>query len=153
MSNLTTIQYSVQVDAPQQRTWEVVSDPRNLPKWDKHIVEVIGVPEKGLEEGTEYDTVLKLMGVHPHVRAHVEELEPPHYARIRLSGAPIRGLVETEVDPLDGGERSLLTQTVGYHLRGGPVGSLADRAVRLMGAKLILKRGVTAQKRQIEQGG
>ena len=43
---MTTVEYSVEVDASPERVWEVTSNPANLPHWDKHI-ESVEVPEAG----------------------------------------------------------------------------------------------------------
>ena len=48
---VTTVAVEVEIDASPEQVWAVVSDPRNLPHWDKHIVEVVGVPPGGLSEG------------------------------------------------------------------------------------------------------
>ena len=39
---VTTVEFSVEVDAPPERVWKVTSNPRNLPHWDKHIESVRG---------------------------------------------------------------------------------------------------------------
>ena len=44
---MTTVEFSVEVDAPAETVWEIASDPQNLPQWDKHIVRV-DVPEGGM---------------------------------------------------------------------------------------------------------
>ena len=37
---MTTVEFSVEIDAPPERVWTVTSNPRNLPHWDKHIESV-----------------------------------------------------------------------------------------------------------------
>ena len=34
---MTTVEFSVEVEAPPERVWTVASDPRNLPHWDRHV--------------------------------------------------------------------------------------------------------------------
>jgi uncharacterized protein YndB with AHSA1/START domain len=146
---MTLVRTSVEVDAPIEGVWEVVSDPRNLPRWDSHITSVIGVPEEGLAEGSAYSTDLRLMGLRSKVDAVAEKLEPPVFARIRLSGI-LDATVTTVLTPLKDG-RTRLTQEVDYTFRGGRLGELAGRALRLTGGpRLALRRGVLAQKRQAE---
>ena len=117
---------SVVIDAPRDAVWELVSDPRNLPKWDRHITKVVGIPPGGIDVDTEYTTVVTFMGVSAHVDAEVLEFKPPEYARIRLSGPLIRGVVTTRVTPLDGSNSCRLEQDVDYDLRGGPLGKVAS---------------------------
>ena len=49
--SVTTVEFSVEVEAPAETVWEIASDPRNLPQWDKHIVRV-DLPEGGHARGT-----------------------------------------------------------------------------------------------------
>jgi carbon monoxide dehydrogenase subunit G len=146
---MTVLKVEVEVDAPPDRVWEVVSDPRNLKTWDRHIIAVTGVPEDGLKVGTSYETEIRFMGVRTHVAAEVLEIDPPRYAKIRLHGL-LDATVETWVEPIDGG-RTKLRHRVDYRFRGGPLGDLGARVIRAMGGASLLKRGVQAQKRQAEE--
>ncbi|MGH2693004.1 MAG: SRPBCC family protein [Actinomycetota bacterium] len=148
---MTLIRESTLVDAPVDEVWSVVSDPRNLPSWNKHIVAVHDLREDGLEPGTRYWTEIVGAGVQFRVRAHVEELDPPRYSRIRLSG-PIDAVVQTWVHPA-GRRRSRLEHQVDYHLHHtGPLDDLIGRALRVLGATALLRRGIRAQKKQVEAG-
>ena len=148
---MTVVSFSIDVDAPPERVWAAVSDPRSLPSWDRHIVEVEGVPERGLHEGARYTTTLRLMAVRAKVVAHVITWEPPHRAVVRLSGL-IDAVVTTIVEPLDG-EHSRLRHEVDYRIRGGPLGDVAARSLSLLGgARFLLRRGTLAQKRDVEEG-
>jgi uncharacterized membrane protein len=149
---MTLAKASVEVDAPQKVAWDVVSDPRNLPMWDRHITKVVGVPPEGLEVGVEYTTRLTFWGVGAHVDAEVLEFNPPELSKIRLSGPMIRATVTTWVTPLDE-DRCRLEHEVEYRFRGGPLGMIAARALAASGGPgYVLRRGTLAQKQQIEQG-
>lgn len=146
---MTEVVFSVEIDAPPDAVWHVVGDPRNLPHWDRHIVQVEGIPASGLASGVEYETVMRFMGVRARVYARVLEWEPPRYSEIRLSGALV-ATVMTTVRPI-GKTRSLLQHRVDYGFAGGPLGEFAARSVRLFGgARLALRHGTLAQKREIE---
>jgi carbon monoxide dehydrogenase subunit G len=147
---MSVIETTLEVDAPPGQVWEVVSDPRNLPLWDRHVVAVRGVPPTGLRKGTSYLSDVRFVGVRTTVSAKVLELRPPRYAKVRLDGL-LDATVETWVEPLTGG-RSRLRHRVDYRFRGGPLGRLAARTVRMLGASAVLRRGTQAQKRQIELG-
>jgi ligand-binding SRPBCC domain-containing protein len=147
---VTRIRETVTVEAPPDDVWNVISDPRNLPRWNKHILAVHDVPEEGLTTGTRYWTEIGGAGVRFRVRADVQELRPPRYARIKLTG-PLDAVVQTWVHPA-GRNRSVLEQEVDYHIRGGPLGELIGGALRMFGATTLLRRGVRAQKRQAEAG-
>lgn len=146
---VTIVSVDVEVEAPAERVWEIVSDPRNLPDWDRHIVRVTGVPASGLSEGARYSTEIRFMGVRATVRARVLEWEPPRRAAIRLSGV-MDAVVTSTVEPLGPG-RSRLRHEVDYRFKGGSIGDLAARSLRLLGgAQYALRRGTLAQKREIE---
>jgi uncharacterized protein YndB with AHSA1/START domain len=145
---VTVVSFTVEVDAPSARVWEVVSDPANLPHWNRHIVRVVGVPEGGLDRGMTYVTEMRLLGVHGRVGAEVLEWEPPRRASIRLTGL-LDATVTSTVEPLDGG-RSRLEHVVEYRFHGA-LGDVAAASLRLMGgARFALKRGTLAQKDEIE---
>jgi uncharacterized membrane protein len=147
---LSRISESLVVEASPEEVWDVVADPRNLPRWNRFIRSVRDVPENGLRAGSKYWTVLGGLGVSVKVRADVEEIEPPRYSRVRLSG-PLDAVVTTWVRPAGSG-RTRLEHEVEYHLRGGAVGELLARSVRLLGGRQLLRRGIRAQKRQVEAG-
>jgi len=147
---MPVIRTEVEVDAPPSRVWQVVSEPGNLSKWDKHIVAVRGVPPGGLQVGTTYTTDVRFMGVTAHVHATVLDLVPERSSKIRLSGL-IEAVVETTLAPISA-ERTRLAQRVDYRFVGGPLGLLAAGAVRNLGAASVLHRGVVAQKLQAERG-
>jgi uncharacterized protein YndB with AHSA1/START domain len=147
---VSRIREVVEVDAPPEKVWEVVADPRHLPKWDRRIVSVHDVPPDGLKVGSTYRTEIGLMGLRGRVDAVVHEIEPHEYAEIELSGVPLRATVRTRLTPLDGGKRTRLEQDVEYHVRGGPLGEVLGRALAHLGASAILRRGVLAQKRHAE---
>jgi len=138
----------VQIDAPPKRVWKVVADPRNLPTWDHHILSVEGVPSGGLTEGTRYRTWIRFMGMRAKADVLVQVLEPERYAKINLGGL-LEGTIETWLAPLDG-QRTELRHRVEYRFIGGPLGRVAARGVKLLGAAFLLRRGALAQKRQAE---
>jgi uncharacterized membrane protein len=145
---MTQIRESAFVDAPPDEVWAVVSDPRNLPRWNRYIRSVHGVPENGLNKGDRYWTEMGGFGVRFRISAQVEEVDPPRYSKIRLTG-PLEAIVQTWIHPA-GRRRSRLEHQVDYHVPGGPVGNVVARALRFLGANAMLRRGIRAQKRQVE---
>lgn len=145
---MSRVEAAVVVDAPVSKVWAIVADPRNLPQWDHHIASVEGVPPSGLAIGSTYRTWLRFMGVRAHTDAEVLELEPERYSKILLHGL-IEATVQTWLEPLNGG-RTRLRHVIDYRFIGGPIGRLAARGVKLLGAPAILRHGVAAQKRQAE---
>ena len=140
----------VEIEASPEEVWKVVSDPTNLPLWDRHVVAVTGVPDTGIRKGTQYTTEVRFVGVRASLGARVEDLQRPHYARIRLNGI-LEGTVETWLEPQNQGV-TRLRHRVDYRFKGGPLGSFAAQTIRMLGAPALLRRGTLAQKRQVERG-
>ncbi|MDP8955815.1 MAG: SRPBCC family protein [Actinomycetota bacterium] len=146
---MSVVEVEVDVEAPLDAVWKVVSDPKNLPRWNRHIVSVEGVPDDGLRKGSAYTTHVSFMGVHATINAKVVELRPPEYARVQLSGL-IDGTVETWLEHREGG-KTRLRHRIDYRFKGGPLGAFAARAVSAMGAARLLRRGARSQKAHAER--
>ena len=54
---MSTAEFSVEIEASPERVWEVVSDPANIPHWERHVVSV-QVPDEGLEKDSTYSVVM-----------------------------------------------------------------------------------------------
>ena len=144
---MTVVEFSVEVEAPPERVWQVASDPCNLPQWDRHVVRV-RVPEGGLAQGVEYEVDMGFMAVQTTVRAEVLEWEPPWRCTILLRGL-LEARVTTSVASLPY-DRSVLRHEVDYRFRG-PLGGFGAASLNMLGgAQLALRHGVLAQKSQIE---
>lgn len=148
---MTVVTVAVEVDATPERVWEVISDPRNLPHWERHIVAVNGVPATGLHVRARYVVEMRLLAVRTKVHAEVVGWEPPRRVSIRLTGV-LDATITSTVEPL-GARKSRLKHVVEYRFRGGPLGGLAARSLRMVGgARYALRHGTLAQKREIEAG-
>lgn len=144
---MTTAEFSVEVEASVEATWQIASDPRNLPQWDKHIVRV-EFPEGGMQPGAAYEVVMGFMSVQTTVHATVLEWEPPWRSSVKLKGL-LEATVTTSVASLPF-DRSMLRHEVDFRFRG-PFGRLGAAGLNAMGgAQFALRRGVLAQKREIE---
>jgi uncharacterized membrane protein len=144
---VTSVEFSVEVDAPPDAAWSVTSDPRNLPHWDRHIV-AVSLPPDGLRGGSRYEVTMQFMAVRATVRADVLEWEPPWRASVHLRGV-LDARVTTTIASLPF-DRSVLRHEVRYVFRG-PLGRFAAASMNAVGgAQLALRRGTLAQKREIE---
>jgi uncharacterized protein YndB with AHSA1/START domain len=144
---MTTVEYSVEVDAPPERVWELTSDPRNLPHWDRHIVGV-RMPAGGLGPGARYEVVMRFLAISTTVKAEVLEWEPPWRSRIRLWGL-LEAIVTTSIAKLPW-DRSVLRHEIDYRFRG-PLGRFGAASLNAVGgAQLALRRGTLKQRDEIE---
>ena len=144
---MTTAEFSVEIDAPPRKVWKVVSDPRNIPAWERHVVEVT-VHDESFGLGSTYTVRMSFMGVRVSVRGEILAWEPPSHATIRLRG-PLEATIETSVASLPR-SRSVLRHEVTYRFRG-PLGRVVASGLNALGgAQLGIRSGTLAQKRQIE---
>jgi uncharacterized protein YndB with AHSA1/START domain len=147
---MATAEFSVEVDATPKRVWKVVSDPRNIPSWERHVVRVDVPEDAAFGLGSTYTVEMSFMGLGVRVRGQVLAWEPPTHAGIRLRG-PLDATIETTVASLPRG-RSVLRHEVTYTFRG-PLGRVVAAGLSAVGgAQLGIRRGTLAQKRQIERG-
>jgi len=144
---MTTVEYSVEVDAPPEAVWSVASDPRGLPAWERHI-ESVSVPAGGLGPGVRFEVTMSFVGVRATVPCVVREWEPPWRSVVTLGGLLV-ATVTTSIASLPF-DRSVLRHEVRYVFKG-PLGSFGAASVRALGgAEFALRRGTEAQRRQIE---
>lgn len=144
---MTTVEYSVEVDAPPEAVWDVASNPRGLPAWERHI-ESVSVPPGGLGAGVRFEVTMSFMGVRATIPCIVREREPPWRSVVSLGGLLV-ATVTTSIASLPF-DRSVLRHEVRYRFKG-PLGSFAGASVRAVGgAEFALRRGAEAQRRQIE---
>jgi uncharacterized protein YndB with AHSA1/START domain len=147
MSRATVAEASIEIDAPPEVVWAVASDPRNLPHWDRHIG-AAHVVREDLGPGSHYEVTMRFLAVTARIRVDVVEWEAPWRAVLRLSGL-LEATVTTSVASLPF-DRSLLRHQVEYRFRG-PLGRFGARSLNAVGgAQLALRRGLAAQKREIE---
>ncbi len=147
---MTTVEFSVEVDAAPQRVWEVASDAGNLPQWDRHVMRV-RLPEGGLALGVDYEVDMGFLAVQTTMRAKVLEWEPPWRCMIKLEGL-VEARITTSIASLPY-ERSVLRHEVDFRFRG-PLGGFGAASLRMLGgAQMALRHGVLAQKHQIEAAG
>jgi uncharacterized protein YndB with AHSA1/START domain len=145
---VSTAEFSVEVDAPPEEVWTVVSNPRNIPHWERHVA-TVRVPDGSLGKGSRYTVVMSFMGVRVRVRGEILEWEPPSHALIRLRG-PLEATIDTTVAKLPR-RRSVLRHEVTYTFRG-PLGRVVAAGLTAVGgAQLGIRHGTLAQKRQIEK--
>jgi uncharacterized protein YndB with AHSA1/START domain len=138
---------SIEIAAAPEVVWEVASDPRNLPHWDRHI-EATHVVRADLGPGSRYEVTMRFMTVAARIGVEVLEWEPPWRAVLRLSGL-LEAVVTTNIASLPF-DRSLLRHQVEYRFRG-PLGVFGAKSLNAVGgAQLALRRGLAAQKREIE---
>jgi uncharacterized protein YndB with AHSA1/START domain len=127
---VTKLERAIEIDAPRERVYEVLTDPRCLGEWVTIQEELEEAPEgRDLVEGDTLRQRMKVAGKSFKLSWTVVQADPP--ARIVWEGSgpvgskarAVYGLEETA----GGGTRfSYLNE---YAMPGGPAGRLAGRAI------------------------
>ena len=123
------------VNAPPERIYDVVMDPRRLGDWVTIHQELIEAPSGSLEKGSELTQCLKLAGKRFKVRWKVVENEPCE--RVVWEGrGPFRSKAKViyEFAP-DGDGATRFSYLNEYDLPGGPLGNMAGPAVKRVTGK------------------
>ena len=126
---MSRVNASIEIDAPPERVWDVVMDPRCLGEWvtiHRGEAEASDIP---LTDGSKVEQTLCLRGVNFHVKWKVEEAQRPTMAVWEGKG-PARSKAHTSyrLEPNgNGGTRFDYENEFKAPL--GPLGAVASRAL------------------------
>ena len=125
---VTRVQCTIEIDAPPERVWDVVMDPRRLSEWVTIHRRVEGVPPR-LERGSTFGQTLSLRGAPLHVEWTVADLDQPRRATWEGRGpAHSHASIVYSLQPLDDA-RTRFQYTNEFTAPGGPLGALAGRVL------------------------
>jgi uncharacterized protein YndB with AHSA1/START domain len=125
---MSRVHSAIEIDAPPERVWAVVMDPRRLADWVTIHRRVEGAPAR-LTRGSTFEQTLNLRGAHLHVMWTVVDLEEPRRAVWEGQGpAHSRASIVYELQPL--GERGTRFEyTNEFKAPGGALGAVAGRVL------------------------
>lgn len=115
------IHKSIDINAPAQRVFDFLLDPRNLPSVWPGLEEVSNV---NLEQGAlEYDWVYKMAGMHFRGHSSTQEIQPGKLLRWHAGGA-LDASFRWALEGRDG--TTTFTVDVDYTLPGKVLGRIAE---------------------------
>jgi uncharacterized protein YndB with AHSA1/START domain len=124
---MTVVSTAIEIEAPPERVWEVVLDPRRLGDWVTIHRKLGDDTPARLRRGSTFEQTLNLRGAHLHVEWTVAELEPPLRAAWHGRGpAHSHASIVYELAPTPGGG-TRFTYTNEFKPPGGPLGAVAGR--------------------------
>lgn len=120
---------SIQIDAPPERVWELIMDPRCLARWVTIHRKLGKAPPGTLDQGDELVQTLCLRGANFKVRWTVAELEAPRLAVWEGRG-PARSKARTAYRlSADGNGGTRFDYENEFKAPLGPLGAAASRAL------------------------
>ncbi len=125
---MSLVHTAIAIDAPPERVWAVVMDPRRLGDWVTIHRRVAHVPER-LVRGSTFEQTLNLRGAPLHVVWTVVDVEPPSRAVWEgLGPAHSRASIVYALRP-DGESRTIFDYSNEFTPPGGALGAVAGRVL------------------------
>ena len=124
------VERTIDIDAPPERVYETVMDPKCLDDWVTIHVSVDEAPAGKLTHGDEMRQCLKLAGRKFHVQWKVVQDDRPN--RVVWEGqGPMHSMARVvyDLEPNGDGNGTRFCYMNEYQLPGGPLGRLAGRGM------------------------
>ncbi len=125
---MSKVHVAIDIDAPVERVWETIMDPRRFGDWvtiHRSVSQVSGDPA---HEGARMTQVLCIRGVSFKVHWTLAEVSAPHVATWEGRG-PAHSTARTHYGLSGDGERSHFEYTNEFRTPGGMLGNVASRVV------------------------
>ncbi|HEX8066996.1 MAG TPA: SRPBCC family protein [Thermoleophilaceae bacterium] len=126
---MTKLEREIEIHAPRERVYEVLTDPRCLGEWVTIQEELERAPDGDLTAGDELCQRMKVAGRRFHLTWTVVEASRP--SRVVWEGCgPLRSKARAVYElSSDGDGRTRFSYLNEYRLPGGPLGRVAGRGV------------------------
>jgi uncharacterized protein YndB with AHSA1/START domain len=126
---MSTVQAEIVIDAPIERVWDTIMDPRRLGDWVTIHKSVENFPRPPLHKGATMDQAMSVRGITFHVHWRLASVQAPHDARWEGGGpAHSDALIRYELSSDESG-RTSFRYTNEFHPPGGRLGSVASRFI------------------------
>ncbi len=126
---MSTVSAEIEINAPIERVWETIMDPRRLGDWVTIHKSVSDVSQKPLRQGSTMEQSLCVRGLTFRVHWTLVTVDSPRRAQWEGAGpAHSNALIRYELAS-DGGERTTFRYTNEFHPPGGRIGNMAGRMI------------------------
>jgi uncharacterized protein YndB with AHSA1/START domain len=149
---MSTVRVAIDIDAPIERVWETIMDPRRLKDWVTIHKSVSQVSEPPGEPGATMDQVLVMRGVSFKVHWTLSDVSPPNTAQWEGRG-PARSIarIRYELTAHDEGQTKF-EYTNEFTAPGGMLGNVASRVVVGAASEREANNSLSALKKLLERG-
>jgi carbon monoxide dehydrogenase subunit G len=126
---MSTVRVKIDIQAPIERVWETIMDPRKLEDWVTIHRSLKSVSDEPLRKGATMDQVLHMRGVSFRVHWTLVEMREPNHAEWEGRG-PAHSKARIRYDlSRDGDGQTAFDYTNEFTPPGGRLGKVASRVV------------------------
>lgn len=113
---MITLDLSTLVDRPVPEIFEFLSNPLNLPQWQKMVATIEQISPGAPAVGARYKVSAEVMGRKIDGQMHITAFEPPHKVGFVNQAGPMRVDITVTLKPVGSGAK------IALHAEGNPAG-------------------------------
>jgi uncharacterized membrane protein len=126
---MSTVSSKIDIEAPIERVWEIVMDPRRLGDWVTIHKSVSNISDSPLRTGSTMDQSMQVRGLTFKVRWTLMAVDSPRRAEWEGGGpAHSTAVIRYELSSEHEG-RTTFQYTNEFHVPGGRLGKVASRMI------------------------
>jgi uncharacterized protein YndB with AHSA1/START domain len=126
---MSLVHVKIRIEAPVQRVWDTIMDPRRLEQWVTIHRSVAGVSDEPTRKGATMEQVIHMRGLNFHVHWTLVDVKPPMHAEWDGRGpAHSRARIRYELTG-DGDDATEFEYFNEFSTPGGRLGNLATRVI------------------------
>jgi carbon monoxide dehydrogenase subunit G len=149
---MSTVHVKTKIDAPPERVWETVMDPKRLKDWVTIHRSVRNVSDKKMTRGSTMDQVLHMRGVSFRVHWTLSDVREPHHAEWEGRGpAHSHARIRYELSG-DADGPTLFEYTNEFEVPGGRLGTVASRVIIGAASEHEAEKSLARLKELVERG-
>jgi uncharacterized protein YndB with AHSA1/START domain len=149
---MSTVSAKIEINAPIERVWETVMDPKRLGDWVTIHKSVSNVSDLPLRAGSTMDQAMHVRGLTFRVHWTLMAIDSPHHAEWEGGGpAHSTAVIRYELVSDDDG-RTTFQYTNEFHPPGGRIGNVASRMIVGATSEREAARSLKRLKALLERG-
>ncbi|HWE11492.1 MAG TPA: SRPBCC family protein [Solirubrobacteraceae bacterium] len=126
---MSTVSAQIEINAPIERVWETIMDPKRLGDWVTIHKSVSNISQNPLRQGSTMDQSMCVRGLTFRVHWTLVSVDSPHHAQWEGAGpARSNALIRYELSS-HGDGRTRFRYTNEFHPPGGRLGNVAGRVI------------------------
>jgi uncharacterized membrane protein len=151
--DVSTVHAQIEIDAPIERVWDTVMDPRHLKDWVTIHKSVRDISDQPLRKGSTMEQVLNIRGVSFHVHWTLTDISSPQRAEWEGQG-PAHSVARIRYELSgDGQGRTKFDYMNEFMPPGGRLGNVASRFIVGATSQREANNSLARLKALLERGG